>query len=216
METLSTKKVITTNAPPAVRPAIAYDRVWTLPNVLSVGRLVLLIPLFIFLRKGREGGGDFWALVIMGTALLTDMLDGFIARVFRQESEWGRVLDPLADKTWLGCLAIFLALPWREHPLPWEFLLVMLVRDVLIVAGAYLVFARTGHVVHSNWMGKLAMLAVAVTLISYTYYWKIDPLPWLSPEVLVWATVLLLAISAISYIVRARQLFASLAVQSES
>jgi CDP-diacylglycerol--glycerol-3-phosphate 3-phosphatidyltransferase len=204
-------KRIVVPAPP--KPMIGHGRFWTPPNILSVGRLFLLVPLFVFLRKGSADNGDFWAMVIMGIALLTDMLDGFIARVFRQESEWGRVLDPLADKTWLGCLAIFLALPWRAHPLPWEFLMMMLVRDVLIVAGAYLVFARTGHVVRSNWLGKIAMIAEALTLISYTYYWKIDPLPWLKPEVFIWITSLLLVASAASYTLRARQLFATLGLQ---
>lgn len=208
MSTVSHKPMLRTEPVPTAQPLIGHGRFWTPPNILSVGRLVLLVPLFVFLRRGSEGNGNVWALIIMGAALLSDMLDGLIARVFRQESEWGRVLDPLADKTWLGCLAIFLALPWREHPLPWEFLLLILMRDVLIVAGAYLVFARTGHVVHSNWLGKIAMVAEAIALISYTYYWKIDPLPWLKPEVIVLVAGALLIASAASYTVRARQLFA--------
>ena len=94
----------------------------TVPNLLSIARIFLLIPLFHYLKLGPKENGNFWALVVMATALVSDMIDGLIARWFHVETDWGRVLDPLADKIWLGALAIFLALPSRANPLPAWFL----------------------------------------------------------------------------------------------
>ncbi|MBI5058549.1 CDP-alcohol phosphatidyltransferase family protein [candidate division KSB1 bacterium] len=184
-------------------------RILTSPNVLSVGRLLLLIPLFMFLRRGREGDGNFWAMVIMGIALLSDMLDGLIARVFRQESEWGRVLDPLADKIWLDSLALFLALPWRENPLPWAFLALMIARDGVIVVGAFYIYRQTAEVVKSNMFGKVAMVAEAVTLISYTVDWESTTVTWLRPELFMWITICLMFLSSFSYAAKFRAALAA-------
>lgn len=178
---------------------------WTVPNMISIGRILLLIPLFIFLRKGASGNGNFWALVVMGGALLTDILDGLIARWFHVESDWGRVLDPVADKTWLGCLAFFLAMPWRENPLAWEFLVLLLVRDLTIVVGAYIAYRETGIVMKSNFLGKFAMGLVAITLISYTIYWPSPELsPIINPRVLVVVSSGLLVLSGLNYLFRLR------------
>jgi cardiolipin synthase len=121
------------------------QRLWTLANILSIGRLLLLWPLFVYLRQGRDG--NWYAMAVMGAALLTDMLDGLIARHFHQESDWGKVLDPLADKIWIGCLAVFLALPWRDPPLPWYFLVLLLIRYALTLSGGWHAYKRTGVIV---------------------------------------------------------------------
>jgi hypothetical protein len=98
---------------PPVPPS--SHRLWTLANILSIGRLLLLWPLFVYLRQGKDA--NWYAMAVMGAALLTDMLDGLIARHFHQESDWGKVLDPLADKVWIGCLAVFLAVARPAAPL---------------------------------------------------------------------------------------------------
>ncbi|MBU1637557.1 CDP-alcohol phosphatidyltransferase family protein [bacterium] len=184
---------------------LSRHQFWTVPNMISIGRILLLIPLFIFLRKGADENGNFWALVVMGGALLTDILDGLIARWFHLESDWGRVLDPIADKTWLGCLAFFLALPWRENPLAWEFLVLLLVRDLTIVVGAYIAYRETGIVMKSNFIGKFAMGLVAITLISYTIYWPSPELsPFINPRVLVLASSAMLILSGLNYLFRLR------------
>ncbi len=178
---------------------------WTVPNMISIGRILLLIPLFIFLRKGTAENGNFWALVVMGIALFTDILDGLIARWFHVESDWGRVLDPIADKTWLGCLAFFLALPWRANPLAWEFLVLLLARDLAIVVGAYIVYRETGIVMKSNFIGKFAMGLVALTLISYTVYWPSPEVsPWINPRTLLLGSSTLLVLSGLNYMFRLR------------
>ena len=186
--------------------SLSRHQFWTVPNIISIGRILLLVPLFIFLRKGPEGNGNFWALVVMGAALFTDILDGLIARWFHAESDWGRVLDPLADKTWLGCLGLFLAMPWRQHPLAWEFLALMLLRDFTIIVGSYWAYRKTGIVMKSNMLGKFAMGLVAAALISHTVYWTPDFAPWAHPRNLMWIATAFLILSGLNYTFRLRQL----------
>ncbi len=174
----------------------------TVPNLMSIGRILLLIPLFYFLERGPRDNGNFWALVVMAIALVSDMVDGLIARWFHVETDWGRVLDPLADKVWLGALAVFLALPTRANPLPLPFLLMLLVRDAAIVCGSFYVFRKRGLVVTSNYIGKLTMFVVALTLISYTINWAPPLFGWLTPLTLLWLATGFVVISSAQYLLR--------------
>jgi cardiolipin synthase len=191
---------------------LSSKQIFTLPNAISLGRLWLLLPLFVFLHRGGED--NLWALVIMGIALLTDLLDGLIARVFHQESEWGKVLDPVADKAWIGFLALFLALPWREHQLPWQFLTLILLRDGAIVVAGYFAYRKTDSILPANFLGKVTMVVVAVTLISYTVYWTPDLLPIPLPEALMWLAVLMILVSSASYVQRYRHMISQLSSQN--
>jgi cardiolipin synthase (CMP-forming) len=184
-------------------------RLYTLANFISLGRLMLLVPLYICLRHGKDGGGNLWAMVVMGVALLTDLLDGLIARLLHQVSDWGKLLDPVADKVWIGFLALFLAMPWRDHPLPWAFLALVLARDLTIVILASYAYGRTGIVMSSNWFGKVTMVCEAVTLIFYTVYWTPPFLPVFTPENLMWLTTAMLLLSSVVYTLRLRSLLAT-------
>lgn len=182
--------------PPVIDPS---KRICTAANFVSMSRLLLLIPLFYFLREGNEGDGNVWAIVVMGIALITDMLDGLLARVMNQVTEWGKVLDPIADKLWICALAAFLAAPWREHPLPVGFLTIILVRDLSIVTFALWAFRKVGVVMTSNWLGKVTMLVEALTLIAFTVHWSPINIPGLHPYTLMWIAVPLIVLSAVSY-----------------
>ena len=180
----------------------------TLANLISLGRLLLLFPLFVFLRDGNREHGNSWALLIMGIALFRDMLDGMIALMLKQISDWGKVLDPIADKLWINFLGLFLAMPWREHPLPWEFYTLIVVRDIAIVGGAFYAYRRTGLVMASNMFGKVTMVAEALTLIAYTVYWQPTFAPWFRPELLAWIVTVMILASGIAYSLRLRDLLA--------
>ena len=190
-------------------------RICTIANFVSVGRLLLLIPLFYFLREGDKGNGNLWAVAVMAAAMVSDMLDGLLARVLHQVSDWGRVLDPIADKLWICALAAFLAAPWRVHPLPWRFMALILVRDLSIVTCALWAFRRVGVVMTSNWVGKVTMFAEAVTLIAFTINWTPSFLPMVNPYTLMWITVPLIIISGVSYGYRFRAVVKA-AVRSSS
>ncbi len=175
----------------------------TIPNLLTFARLLLLIPLFYFLKQGTEGYGNSWALVIIGLALLTDILDGFLARVLKQATDWGRLFDPLTDKIWLAGLGIFLALPWRANPLPLGFLILVLFRDVAIVLGGIHTYRRRRVVLEANFLGKMSMFLTALTLISYTVNFESPArFPWAQPQIVLWISVVFLVVSGLAYFTR--------------
>jgi cardiolipin synthase len=114
------------------------DRVWTVPNALSVVRLAG-IPLFLYLVLGPHEDG--WAIVVLMVAGATDYLDGKIARRYGQFSRLGQLLDPAADRLYI--LATLVALVARDGlPLWWAVALIG--RDV-ILAGFLPVLRRHGY-----------------------------------------------------------------------
>ncbi len=74
------------------------DRVWTIPNLLSIVRL-MGVPLFLWLILGPEADG--WALVVLMLSGITDYLDGYLARKLNQTSKLGAILDPVADRLYI-------------------------------------------------------------------------------------------------------------------
>jgi cardiolipin synthase (CMP-forming) len=101
------------------------DRVWTVPNVISALRL-LLVPVFGVLIFNEQ---DAAALVILIVAGASDWFDGFIARRFNQTSRLGQLLDPAADRLYIFVTLVGLA--WREL-VPWWLVVVIVARDVLL------------------------------------------------------------------------------------
>ena len=117
----------------------AFRRVITVPNLLSLVR-VLLIPVF-FVYSVR---GEFrLALIIFVTAALTDVVDGYLARRLNQRSQIGAVLDPAADKILM--IVGFITYTLHDavmYPLPGWLTLTIFTRDAAIVFVAYLLFTR--------------------------------------------------------------------------
>ena len=100
-----------------------------LPNVLSVIRIILTVPVVIALLKEQY----LLALLLFLLAGISDALDGWIAKQFSFQTRLGSILDPMADKILLTCT--FITLYWVGILPLWLFMLIF-VRDVIIVAGA--------------------------------------------------------------------------------
>lgn len=194
-----------------------HGRIATVPNCITFCRILLLIPLFYFLKQGEEGFGNFWALGIIGLALISDFLDGIFARILKQQTDWGRIFDPVADKLWIAGLGIFLVLPWRQNPLPWGFLALVLTRDILIIAAGIHIYKKHGLVLESNMWGKWAVFLTALTLLAYTINFRLPgKFPWIQSRLLLWMSVLLLVISGIVYFLRYQKLVSSQPVPLKS
>src|SRR4051812_22162403 len=114
------------------------DRVWTLPNALSVLRL-LGVPVFLWLLLGPEEDG--WALVVLMVSGITDWLDGKLARWLNQGSRLGALLDPAADRLYIVSTLVALAL--RDVVPVWVVAL-LLGREVVLGA-MLLVLRRYGY-----------------------------------------------------------------------
>jgi len=165
---------------------------WTISNVLSVARVVLLIPILYFLLKLNNGNRGV-AAGLMLVAALTDFLDGQIARRYHQETEFGRIIDPLADKICAGAVVIALA---SLGDVPFWFLPTVIGRDTMILLGGLYIARTKKRVYHSNWAGKIAMAIVAVYFIVATL--RMDSLDSLN-AVLLWASTASLAVSFMLY-----------------
>jgi CDP-diacylglycerol--glycerol-3-phosphate 3-phosphatidyltransferase len=139
-------------SPPVADRESLPDRVWTLPNALSVLRL-LGVPLFLWLLLGPEADG--WAVAILMVSGFTDWLDGKLARWLDQSSRLGALLDPAADRLYIVSTLIALAL--REIVPMW--LVAVLVGRELVLGITLLVLRRYGYPpLQVHYLGKAATL----------------------------------------------------------
>jgi CDP-diacylglycerol--glycerol-3-phosphate 3-phosphatidyltransferase len=122
-----------------------------LPNALTIARFAA-IPVFIGLEVNAEGGKSWPAAIVFVAAAITDQLDGWLARRWHVESRFGTVADPLADRLMIDTAVILL---WYHDRLPWIALVLILVRDLVLVAGYKLVMPR-GYELSVSFLGKLA------------------------------------------------------------
>ncbi|MDX1740544.1 MAG: CDP-alcohol phosphatidyltransferase family protein [Rhodothermales bacterium] len=166
-------------------------RFWTIPNILTMSRLVLAaIVTYLILTDGPL----VWLFVLLGVAMATDWFDGKIARWSHTVSEWGKVLDPMVDKFAAG--AVILALTVKGQ-LPLWFLGLVAGRDLLILLGGVVLARRTGRIAVSIWSGKVAVTAVAITVLAALL--RADP-PVLN--FCIWTSAVLLVYSYLRYLVR--------------
>ena len=166
-------------------------RFWTVPNVLSMMRLVIILPVFWLIMQDCP---LWWIMMLVLLAIATDYFDGRVARWSHSVSDWGKVLDPLADKIGGGMVVAALVF---NGSLPYWFLAVLATRDLCILAGGALLKQRTGRIVLSLWSGKVAVTGVAITSLAALL--KAVP-PVL--EFCIWVTVVLLAYSFFRYFIR--------------
>lgn len=159
---------------------MASSRIVTVPNMLTVFRMVL-IPVFVTLLFYQR---FILALAVFVIAGLTDGLDGLLARRFQQQSQLGTVLDPIADKLMMVTAFIVLSMrsifpqPLPSHlPIPFWVTIAVISRDVFIVVGAAAINVMTGfRGFRPSWLGKVnttvQIIAIAIIMFaaSVPYY----------------------------------------------
>lgn len=134
---------------------------WTISNLLSFCRLLLAVPFGVLLVNNHI----YSALIIAVVAIGTDLADGYLARKLNQISEVGKVIDPLADKVFVGTAVICLVVMGR---LPLWFVIAVLLRDVLILSGGLYAQRKIGKVIPSNYVGKFTVLILSIVLVGVT------------------------------------------------
>ena len=136
------------------RLATRHDRIMTLANSISISRILLAFPLVYILNffslETQEMAYAVWGIILL--IVLTDFLDGYVARKTDQITNFGKIIDPVADKI---CLVVVLTFLIFEYKLPFLiFFLLLSIRDVyLIIIGVYLINMQE-EVFQSNWTGK--------------------------------------------------------------
>ena len=130
-------------------PDRSEQRVVTIPNVVSVLRL-LLVPVFGYLILTRQDGLALLVLMISGAS---DYLDGYLARRLHQESALGRLLDPAADRLYILCTLLGLA--WRDV-VPWWLVAIIVARDLFLATLLPGLRARGYRSLPVHFLGKAA------------------------------------------------------------
>lgn len=141
-------------------PEHVHDRVLTVPNVLSLLRLLFLPFVYADVVDGRYGR----AVVLLTVFSLTDWFDGYVARRFDQVSRLGKIFDPISDRLLVIVVGIAMV---RAELLPLWALLVLLVRDVVVLVGGALFVGRGEAPPAVTRTGKSATFGLMFTLPTF-------------------------------------------------
>lgn len=137
----------------------------TIPNAISFFRILLITPFVAFFVAAKYITGNYIpTFVVLGLSGISDLLDGMIARKFHQESELGKVLDPLADK--LTLIAVGLCLIMIE-PFVLPLMIIMVAKDILMIIGGMIVINKGVIPPKASWYGKLStfMFYISVGMV---------------------------------------------------
>ena len=180
----------------------------TWPNRITMLRL-LLVPPFVVVMQHQQSDRiyRYVATGLFSIMVLSDLLDGFLARRLRCQTKLGAILDPLADKALMMCAAILLSLPHSAvvgNKLP-DWVVVMIVgKDLWIITWFVITFMLAGRTWSApSTSSKLCTAAQAVMiiviLVSPELNWLVDNLGKYLAQVLWWITALLCVLAATSY-----------------
>lgn len=136
------------------------NRFFTVSNLLSISRGILSIP-FAVVMLSQSPESRVWGGLLMLMAALTDKFDGVLARKYNQITEWGKILDPLADKIAVAVVAVVLLVLGN---IPIWFVVALLLRDIVIFSGGMYVKSRKGILLQSNEAGKWTVGIVGLAL----------------------------------------------------
>ncbi len=168
------------------RKIMTPERVWTISNILSILRGAMGFPIALLLSRGQM----VFATVLILFAIVSDALDGIIARRTNQVTNLGKALDPIADKICILTVLLFLII---EGKIPLKFLLFIGTRDLAIAIMCVYLMNVKGMVVGAIFTGKVSIIFITATMLSFIY----DLTSLQQP--LVYSTYVILVISFIQY-----------------
>ena len=168
-----------------------------LPNKLTVLR-VLMIPFFVlFMLVNIAGAADKWiAVALFVAASLTDFLDGYLARKYHLVTNFGKFMDPLADKLLVSAAMICLVEMGR---LPAWIVIIIISRE-FIISGFRLIASDNGVVIAASYWGKfktvfqMAMIIVLICNLGGAFVWV--------ETALIWISLILTVVSLADYVVK--------------
>ena len=176
----------------------------TTANKITMFRIVL-IPVFLVLAYT---GLKYWALAVYIIACLSDVADGYIARHYNQVSNFGKFVDPLADKMLTTAAIIYMVVDGVCSPVV---LAIIMFRE-FAVAGVRMIAAESGTVIAANMWGKVKTVLQMVTIIFYYFAMALAPADGVgvisfTTQVLCWAVAAVTALSGCIYLWQNRSCF---------
>ena len=185
------------------------ESIWNLPNALTVFRIILIIPFTVILLGGQRGWfgsnlliPDIIADLIFIIASLTDMLDGKIARRYGLVSNFGKFMDPLADKL-LVCTAMIELIDMKRIP---AWVVIIIIAREFIISGFRLIAVENGKVIAASWWGKFKttfqMIMVILMIVEPSL--ALMGMPVIIVDIIMYIALALTIISLIDYLVKNR------------
>jgi cardiolipin synthase len=141
-------------------PAEVSDRILTVPNLLSLLRVLVLPWVFVELVRGHWMSAFWWLAVFTAT----DWFDGYIARRFDQVTRFGQMLDPISDRLLVAVVGIGMVV---ADLVPWWVIGALLLRDAVVVAGGTYLMARQRPPLAVTRLGKAATFGLMFALPSF-------------------------------------------------
>ncbi len=169
------------------------NKIFTIPNILTLLRIIL-IPIIAWLYAVKNMPYHSAAVLILSG--VTDVVDGFIARHFNMISNFGKALDPVADKLTQFVLLICLVFKYTQMIVP---CLLLMIKEIVSGITALCAIKRTGKVDGANWHGKLCTV-ILYTMLFVHILW--NDIPKTVSMVFVCLSVLMMLVSSVMYNVR--------------
>lgn len=175
------------------------DKIFTISNLISFLRLLLVIPLWFLLDQYSNHTVRYITFALCVFAAATDMLDGYLARKLNQITELGKIIDPLADKAAMAVIVIKLYIIGEINDF---YFLSILLRDVLIFLGGIYVSRKLGKVLPSNKLGKLTVLNIGFVILFILLGFNKDNVVF---DIFYYSSIILIFLSFIAYVIRAKE-----------
>jgi CDP-diacylglycerol--glycerol-3-phosphate 3-phosphatidyltransferase len=176
---------------------MSENKIFNASNSLSFLRLLLVIPAWFAFNNFENNLARYSVAAIGVIATITDILDGYLARKLNQITEFGKVIDPLADKV----LIVFVVLNlFLLGEIPEYYFYMIIARDVLILIGGLIVSKKIGKVLPSDYLGKATVLSISFLLLVILLNVGSKSLPYL---ILYYLSIVLIFASFINYIIKA-------------
>ena len=173
-----------------------------LPNKLTIARMILIIPFVVLMMMGESQTTRYVALAIFIIASVTDWFDGYLARKNHLVTNFGKFMDPLADKL-LVCSAMICLV--AEGSLPAWIVIIIISRE-FVISGFRLIASDNGIVIAASWWGKFKTTAqmLMIILLILNLGEKMAVFAVLE-QIFIWLALILTVISLIDYIMKNKQ-----------
>ncbi len=140
---------------------INFNEIKTKSNFLSLIRLLLALPLWFLFDDFQSSNTRVIIVMICLLAALTDTFDGYLARKYHEVTEFGKIIDPFADKVIIGVVIIKLFIIGKVNG---TYLLLILCRDLLIFIGGIFVARKIKKILPSNVLGKITVSNIGLVI----------------------------------------------------
>lgn len=167
------------------------------PNKLTVARMIIVPFLVVFLLS--ELGGDanrYISLILFVVASITDWFDGHLARKNNLVTNFGKFMDPLADKL-LVCSAMICMIELNRLP---AWVVIIIISREFIISGFRLIAAENGIVIAANYWGKFKTVSQMIMIILLILHFDTIPAFVILEQIFIWISLALTVISLMTYI----------------